>query len=294
MIEKAGDVIPRVVGPVLTDGAARRAPWVMPTACPVCHSPLHRDDGEVVWRCENSSCPARLRRSLEHFAGRGAMDIEGLGESLIDQLVTTGLVPTPPISTRLTAAPRSRRSSGWARSRRPTCGGRIDRSRAGTTCGGSSTAWASATSASAPPRCWPGVRLDRAPSPRVGGGPADVPEIGPVLAASVREWFSDEPPTGGSSPSWRRRRASPWPGGATAPVVTGPLGGQTFVLTGTLDGHEPREADGGIEALGGRVSSSVSKKTTAVVVGARAGQQSRQGARHSACRARGSTSSWRL
>ena len=104
MVEKAGDVIPRVVGPVIAEGAERQPPWVMPTACPVCHSPLHRDAEEVVWRCENSSCPARLRRSLEHFAGRWAMNIEGLGEALVDQLVTTGLVADAADLYALTAA----------------------------------------------------------------------------------------------------------------------------------------------------------------------------------------------
>ena len=104
MVEKAGDVIPRVVGPVIAEAAERQPPWVMPTACPVCHSPLHRDAEEVVWRCENSSCPARLRRSLEHFAGRWAMNIEGLGEALVDQLVTTGLVADAADLYALTAA----------------------------------------------------------------------------------------------------------------------------------------------------------------------------------------------
>ena len=65
---------------------------MMPTACPACGSALHRDEDEVVWRCENTSCPARLRRSLEHFASRSAMNIEGLGESLVDQLIEQGLV----------------------------------------------------------------------------------------------------------------------------------------------------------------------------------------------------------
>src|SRR6187401_706849 len=64
----------------------------MPTACAACGSDLARDEEEVVWRCENSSCPARLRRSLEHFASRTAMNIEGLGESLVDQLIEQGLV----------------------------------------------------------------------------------------------------------------------------------------------------------------------------------------------------------
>ena len=67
-------------------------PWVMPTACAECGSLLPRDEDEVVWRCENTSCPARLRRSLEHFASRTAMNIEGLGASLVDQLIEQGLV----------------------------------------------------------------------------------------------------------------------------------------------------------------------------------------------------------
>src|SRR5262249_60195962 len=67
-------------------------PWTMPTTCPECGSPLVRDEEEVVWRCENTSCPARIRRSLEHFASRSAMNIEGLGASLVDQLIDQGLV----------------------------------------------------------------------------------------------------------------------------------------------------------------------------------------------------------
>jgi DNA ligase (NAD+) len=81
LVEKGGDVIPKVVKAIVPhpDGLARGAPWEMPAHCPECQSVLHRDDEEVVWRCENTSCPARLRRSLEHFASRSAMNIEGLG-----------------------------------------------------------------------------------------------------------------------------------------------------------------------------------------------------------------------
>ena len=92
LIEKGGDVIPKVVKPILPH--RRRQPRrgrCRPT-CPICGSALHRDEEEVVWRCPNTSCPARLRRSLEHFASRSAMNIEGLGESLVDQLVAQGLV----------------------------------------------------------------------------------------------------------------------------------------------------------------------------------------------------------
>ena len=91
LIEKGGDVIPKVVKAILPH-PDDSVPFVMPAECPSCRSVLKRDEDEVVWRCENTSCPARLRRSLEHFTSRSAMNIEGLGESLLDQLVTQGLV----------------------------------------------------------------------------------------------------------------------------------------------------------------------------------------------------------
>ena len=92
VIEKAGDVIPKVVAPILSLRPEYSQPWVMPANCPECGSVLRRDEEEVVWRCENTSCPARLRRSLEHFASRSAMNIEGLGASLVDQLLAQELV----------------------------------------------------------------------------------------------------------------------------------------------------------------------------------------------------------
>src|SRR5437773_6236026 len=92
VVEKGGDVIPKVVAPVLSLRPPDAKPWVMPTTCPECGSALRRDEDEVVWRCENTSCPARLRRSLEHYASRSAMNIEGLGASLVDQLIEQGLV----------------------------------------------------------------------------------------------------------------------------------------------------------------------------------------------------------
>ena len=92
VIEKAGDVIPKVVAPVLSLRPPDAQPWAMPATCPECGSVLRRDEEEVVWRCENTSCPARLRRSLEHFASRSAMNIEGLGASIVDQLLDQHLV----------------------------------------------------------------------------------------------------------------------------------------------------------------------------------------------------------
>ncbi len=95
IVEKGGDVIPKIVKPLVSlrpGGDEEPRPWVMPTNCPACESELFRPEGEVVWRCMNTSCPAKLRRGLLHFAARRAMNIEGLGEALVDQLVASGLV----------------------------------------------------------------------------------------------------------------------------------------------------------------------------------------------------------
>ena len=271
IIEKAGDVIPRVVGPVVPEGAARREPWVMPTACPVCASPLRRDAGEVVWRCENNSCPARLRRSLEHFAGRGAMDIEGLGEALVDQLVTAGLVHDAADLYALTAF-QLEALERMGKKSAANLVQRIDRSRL-------NDVW----------RLIYGLGIrhvgERAAQVLAGQFGAlevigvqstealqQVPEIGPVLAASVCEWFSDD--------ANRRLLARLAAAGvktmgpvSAGAVVTGPLSGQTFVLTGALEAMSRDEAAAAIEAQGGRVTGSVSKKTSYVVVGAEPGSK---------------------
>ena len=271
VIEKAGDVIPRVVGPVVAEGAARGEPWVMPTACPVCASPLRRDEGEVVWRCENSSCPARLRRSLEHFAGRGAMDIEGLGESLIDQLVTAGLVHDAADVYALTA-PALEALERMGKKSAANLVARIDRSRRNEVWRliyGLGIRHVGERAAQVLAGQFGGVEVIAAQSPEALRA---VPEIGPVLAASVCEWFSDE--------ANRRLLTRLAEAGVTMTgpvsvqaVVTGPLSGKTLVLTGTLAAMSREEATAKIEALGGRVTGSVSKKTSYVVVGAEPGSK---------------------
>ena len=92
LIEKGGDVIPKVVMPVLSRRGPDVVPWQMPRECPSCGSTLHRPEEEAVWRCVNAACPAKFRRSLEHFASRRAMNIEGLGEALVGQVIGAGLV----------------------------------------------------------------------------------------------------------------------------------------------------------------------------------------------------------
>jgi DNA ligase (NAD+) len=92
VIEKGGEVIPKVVGPILGERPPDTAPWQMPSTCPACGSALDKPADEVVWRCLNGACPARIRRGLLHYASRRAMNIEGLGDALVDQLVERNLV----------------------------------------------------------------------------------------------------------------------------------------------------------------------------------------------------------
>jgi DNA ligase (NAD+) len=279
ILEKGGDVIPKVVGPVLAERPQAAQPWVMPTECPACGSALQRPEGEVVYRCENVSCPARIRRALEHFASRGAMDIEGLGEAIVDGLVDQGLVHdfadlyalTAPQLETLVVTPRDARSER-ARPRKlgkvgTNLAAEIDRSRSadlsrliyalGIRHVGERSGQVLAAAFGSMDA------LVAAPVERL----QETREIGPVLAASVRAWL-DEPRN--VQLVERLRRAGINMTSTLTPEASaeGPLSGKTFVLTGTLESLTREEATARIEALGGRVSGSVSRKTSFVVVGA--------------------------
>ncbi len=271
VIEKAGDVIPRVVGPVIREGVARQPSWIMPTACPVCASPLHRDEDEVVWRCGNVSCPARLRRSLEHFAGRGAMNIEGLGEALVDQLVTATLVRDAADLYALTAT----QLEGLERMGKKSAANliaEIERSKGNEVWRllyGLGIRHVGERVAQVLARYFGSVDTIAAQPP---AALETVPEVGPVLALAVAEWFSDD---ANRALVARLAAAGVTTTGPVTATVTpeGPLVGKTFVLTGTLASLSRDEATAKIEALGGRVSGSVSKKTAFVVVGADPGSK---------------------
>ena len=275
LIEKGGDVIPKVVKPIVSlrpEGAEAPAPFVMPASCPVCQSPLQRPDEEVVWRCENPSCPARLRRSLEHFAGRKAMDIEGLGEALVDQLVSAGLVRDFADLYALDAE----RLAGLERMGQKSAANLVaefERSRThdlSRLVFGLGIRHVGERGAQALARAF--GTLDA-----IAGASVEqlqsVDDVGPVVAASVRAFF-DAPATGELV---ERLRAAGLNFGAPvdpdADHGVKPLAGTTYVLTGTLASMTRDEAQAHLERLGARVTGSVSKKTTAVVVGADAGSK---------------------
>lgn len=270
VIEKGGEIIPKVIGPVVSEQDARGPAWRMPTHCPACGSQLVRPDDEVIWRCENVSCPARIRRSLLHFASRRAMNIEGLGEALVDQLVSSGLVRTCADLYRLTEeqlASLDRMGPVSA----ANLVREIDRSR-------SAELWrllhglgirhVGEGGARALARAFGSMeRLRRASVDELKA----VPDVGDVVAESVRT-FLDEP-----------ANAEVIDALAAAGVrmedehqdgrLHQPLAGKTFVLTGTLERMTREQASEAIVALGGKVSSSVSRRTSYVVVGAEPGSK---------------------
>jgi DNA ligase (NAD+) len=286
IIEKAGDVIPRVVGPVLSLRPPESVPWTMPSHCPLCQTALHRDEGEAVWRCENTSCPAKLQRGLEHFASRGAMNIEGLGESLIAQLLAGGLVKdyadvyalTIDRIAGLTAT--STRQDGKAIVRRfgeknaAKVVEQIDRSRQAGLARvlyGLGIRHVGERGALVLAQAFGSIAaIAQAPTAQL----EQTPEIGPVLAESVGAWFG-EPANQQLIDRLRQAgvRLEATEAERARASAAGPLTGKTFVLTGTLATMTREEATEAIERLGGKVAGSVSKKTTAVVVGAEPGSK---------------------
>jgi DNA ligase (NAD+) len=270
IVEKAGDVIPRVVGPVLDKRPPDSRPWTMPTACPVCGSALIKPEDEVVWRCENASCPAKLKRSIEHFASRGAMDIEGLGESLIDQLVERALVRDVADLYDLDA-PTLENLERMGQKSASKLLEQIERSK-------SNELWRLLNGLGVRHVGERGAQVlaerFRSVHALLNASLADLQqtrEVGPVLAASVRQWF-DQPAnqrlierltTAGV------RVEAP----AERPAGPQPLADKTFVITGTLDAMSRDEATRRIETLGGKVTGSISKKTSYLIVGAEAGSK---------------------
>jgi DNA ligase (NAD+) len=276
-VRKAGDVIPEVVGPVLTKRPKRTRPWKFPATCPECGTGLVRPEGESATRCPNTTgCPAQRWGTLVHFAGRGAMDVEHLGEKTVAALIEAGKLRDAADIYRLTAEDLA------------ALGGYKDKS------------IANLLEAIEASKQRPLERLLVGLSIRHVGGTvagvlaghlksleaiaaadeeelADVGGVGPTIAASVAAWFADD-----ANRDLVRRLVEAGVNtkadGRDAAELPQTLAGRAFVLTGGLDGFTRDEAARAIEDRGGKVAGSVSKKTAYVVVGADPGSKAARAA----------------
>ncbi len=281
IVRKAGDVIPEVVGPVegLRDGSERA--FARPATCPSCGSPVWREEDEVAVRCTNVACPAQRWARLIHWASRGAMDIEGLGEEIVARLIDSGLVRDVADFYSLDAAALAVLDTGRVKKDgTPVVLGevvaakiaeRIDASRhrpVARLLFGLGIRHVGATVAEALAAAFGSVdALAAASAEEIAG----VEGIGPKIAASVRAFF-DNPENLAVIERLREAGVS-LADERTAPVREQTLAGLTFVLTGALSRFTRDEATAALKELGAKVASSVSKKTSYVVAGEAAGSK---------------------
>jgi DNA ligase (NAD+) len=264
VVEKGGDVIPKVVRVVLEKRAKGAAPFRMPETCPVCGDSVNREEGEVATRCVNPACPAVVREALRHFCGRRAMNIEGLGEKLVDQLVTAGLL-TDVASIYDLRVEDLADLERWGEKSAANLVAEIEKSK-----GNDASRLLFAL----------GIRHvgEKAAKTLIGhfgtldaiGAASEeelqaVEDVGPNTAAAIRAWFAY--PRDVELVENLRRHGVRLDGQRRERPPEGALAGRTVVLTGTLTGITREEAGERLVAAGAKLSGSVSKKTDYVVVG---------------------------
>ncbi len=265
IIQKAGDVIPEVVQSLPKLRTGKEQQFVMPTDCPICGTKLEKGDVQAVWRCPNYNCYALERGRIIHYASKGALDIEGLGEQTVDALLESKLIADPADLYHLTeddvsAMPRFAAVSAKnlvtaiQASKKPT----LDRFIYGLGIRhvGSQTAVDLASH-------FGSIEKFRAATP---DDLQHIVGIGTVVASSITAWLSDQRQ---SHVLHKLVEAGVQP--AKMKVVQGPLSGQSFVVTGTLEAFSREAAGDRIKALGGQLQSAVTKDTDYLVVGANTG-----------------------
>ncbi len=268
LVTRAGDVIPRVVGPLVESRTGKERVFVMPDRCPVCGSAVDHPEGEAMSRCTNASCPAQVTDRIRHFASRGAMDIEGLGDVLAEQLTSTGIVHDIADLYALdagTLATVPRMGEKSVVKLLDALGGSKKRGLArllnalGIRFVGEQTSQILASDFGTMEAL-------------MGAGEEELRRcegIGPELAASVTLFFAQ--PENRAIVERLRSAGVDMTAPKRVRAGDGPLRGKTLVLTGTLANLTREEATELIVAAGGKVTGSVSKKTDYVVAGTEAG-----------------------
>jgi len=267
LIQRAGEVIPQVVKVVKAAPAGRE--FVMPQKCPVCGGEVHRAEGEVAFRCVNTACPAKLKESLLYFAGRRAMNIDGLGEALVDQLVDKGLARDVAdlyalSHSQLAALDRMGDKSAQNLMDEIENSKQAELARVIFALGirfvGERTGQLLADHFGSLDK------LAKASEEEL----LEAEEVGPRVAEAIQEFFHEKR---NRAVIEKLRQAGLQFEQERARKAEGKLAGKQFVLTGTLPNYSRDQAKQMIEEAGGRVTGSVSKKTDYVVVGADAGSK---------------------
>ncbi len=274
VVQRAGDVIPQVVAVVAAKRPRGARPWRLPAHCPVCRAGVVRLEGEAVARCPNLDCPAQLRNNVRHLASRGALDIDGLGEKLVDQLVAAGRVRRVSDVYRLDAATLAGLERMGERSAANLVAA-LERSKRTTLARflialgirhvGEGVAELLAAHVAGDLGALAAASREELES---------IEGVGPTIAESVVRFFAD--PRNHEEVEQLVALGVHWPRGTRRPRGEGPLAGKTFVLTGGLASLTRDEARARIEAAGGKVTSSVSKKTDYVVAGEDPGSKLRR------------------
>jgi DNA ligase (NAD+) len=265
IVRRAGDVIPEVVGPILSQRPKGAKVWKMPTKCPFCGNPIVQPEGEAKAKCTGGyACPSRLREHLAHFAGRGAMDIEGLGYKTIDLLLAESIIDDPADIFTITPDDLLGRE-GWGEVSVGNLLTAIDAARdrdVARLIAGFGIDHVGGTVARVLARRFGTIEALSA------AGEEDIAAIdgvGPEIAGSVAEWFAD--PDNQQLVEKLRAAGVRMEGPIDVSAAGDLLDGVTIVLTGTLNGFTRDEAKAAVEDRGGKVTGSVSGKTSAVVAG---------------------------
>ena len=271
IVQRAGDVIPQVIGPVLEDRTGREQVFKMPADCPACGEPVVKNEEDAKHFCVNPRCPSRDVEGIKHFISRSAMDIDGVGEKLVDRLYELELVRRASDLYRLTVDDLLPLEGFQETSANNTIAA-IAASKVrpfGNVLFALGIPHVGLVTAQAIARAFGSMeRLMQAGAEEI----AEVDGVGGVIAEAVAGWCAD--------PERQAEVEALAAAGVTLelaadelPVLDGPLSGMTIVVTGTLEGFSRDEAKSAIERLGGKTTDSVSKKTAYVVVGASPGSK---------------------